>query len=274
MRIVTGTGDVLDIDQSQPDLLHAAQVSVGLLGVITRVTLDVMPAYRLRESNRIDPLDSVLEEWDDAIATHRHYSFFWAPSDDAGSLYDLPYIPANHCYVKMLEELPVDRELDRAEPISGAVGARTGRAYLIYPDTTDEIATWIELEYMVDAKDAKPAFLALRELMLERFPEETSPIEVRWSRGEPAFLSPHHGHDTCSISVSGLQKNDWERFLLAVDHTLRPWGPRAHWGKVGFLDHQRLSAVYPQLDRFLAVRAKLDPHGLFLNDYFREALGL
>jgi FAD/FMN-containing dehydrogenase len=274
VRIVTGTGEVLDIDDSQPDLLHAAQVSVGLLGVISRVTLDVMPAYRLKESNRIDPLDKVLAEWDHAITTHRHYSFFWAPREDSGSLYDLPYIPTNRCYVKMLEELPVDAELDRVEPMSGSVGARTGRAYLIYPDTTDEIATWIELEYMVEAKDAKPAFLALRELMQTRFPEEISPIEVRWTKAEPAFLSPHHGHDTCSISVSGLQKYDWDRFLRAVDETLRPWAPRPHWGKVGYLDSEQLAAIYPQLDRFLAVRAELDPHGLFLNDYFREVLPL
>ena len=273
-RLVTGTGEVLDIDESRPDLLHAAQVSVGLLGVITRVTLDVMPAYRLKESNRIDPLDKVLEEWDEAVATHRHYSFFWAPCEDSGSLYDLPYIPTNHCYVKMLEELPVDAELDRVEPISGPVGGRVGRAYLIYPDTSDESPTWIELEYMVNATDAKPAFLALRALMQEQFPEEISPIEIRWTKGEPAFLSPHHGHDTCSISVSGLQKNDWDGFLRAVDETLGPWAPRPHWGKVGYLDNQRLTELYPQLDRFLAVRAECDPHGLFLNDYFREILGL
>lgn len=274
VRIVTGTGEVLDIDESQPDLLHAAQVSVGLLGVITRLTLDVMPGYRLKESNRIDHLDKVLDDWDDAVATERHYSFFWAPQDDSGALYDLPYIPANHCYVKLLEELPVDSARDAEEPITGDVGARTGRAYLIYPDTADEIATWIELEYMVDAKDAKPAFLALRELMLEKFPHETSPIEVRWTKGEPAFLSPHHGHDTCSISVSGLQKHDWDRFLRAVDETLRPWAPRAHWGKVGYLDHERMTQVYPELDRFLAIRAELDPHGLFLNDHSRRLLDL
>jgi hypothetical protein len=174
--------------------------------------------------------------------------------------------------VKMLEELPVDAALDATEPISGDVGARTGRAYLIYPDTTDEVATWNELEYMVKAEDAKPAFLALRQMMLDRFPHETSPIEVRWTKGEPAFLSPHQGHDTCSISVSGLQKGDWDTFLRAVDETLRPWAPRAHWGKVGYLDHTRLREVYPELDRFLAVRAELDPHGLFLNDYFHELL--
>jgi hypothetical protein len=233
-----------------------------------------MPAYRLKESNRIDTLDDVLEQWDESIASHRHYSFFWAPCEESGSLYDLPHIPTNHCYVKMLEEVAVDPDIDRREPIAGPVGGRTGRAYLIYPDTTDEVATWIELEYMLDAKDAKTAFLALRTLMQERFPEAISPIEVRWTKRERAFLSPHYGHDTCSISVSGLQKHDWDRFLRAVDETLSPWSPRAHWGKVGYLDRTRVGDVYPELDRFLAVRAELDPHGLFLNDYVRELLGL
>lgn len=274
LRIVTGTGELLEIDASRPELLHAAQVSVGLLGVITRVTLDVKPAYYLKESNRIDPLEKVLGEWQEMVDRHRHYSFFWAPTDDAGALYDLPYIPANHCYVKMLEEVAFDPELDRGQPISGPVGGRTGRAYLIYPDTTDEVATWVELEYMVKAQDSIPAFLALRKLMQDQFPQETSPIEMRWTKGEAAYLSPHHGHDTCSISVSGLQKNDWNKFLRAVDDTLRPWAPRAHWGKVGYLDNQRLREVYPKLDEFLAVREELDPHGLFLNDYFRELLDI
>jgi FAD/FMN-containing dehydrogenase len=273
-RLVTGTGDVIDIDDSQPDLLHAAQVSIGVLGVITRLTLEVTPAYHLTESNRIDPLEKVLEQWDEEIEAHRHYSFFWASCDESGSLYGHPPYPANHCYVKMLDEVEIDPTVDQEQPIRGSVGARTGRAYLIYPDDSDENTGWIELEYMVDVHDAKPAFLALRALIQNRFPEEISPIEMRWTRGEPALLSPHHGHDTCSISVSGLQKHDWRRFLRAVDETLQPWAPRPHWGKVGFLDQERVRALYPRLDDFLAVRAQLDPNGLFLNDYFREVLGL
>jgi FAD/FMN-containing dehydrogenase len=273
-RIVTGTGDVLDIDASQADLLHAAQVSVGVLGVITRLTLEVAPAYHLQESNRVDPLEKVLDEWDDEIKTHRHYSFFWASCDESGSLYGHPPYPANHCYVKTLDEVEVEPIVDRSQPMEGTVGARTGRGYLIYPDESGENAGWIELEYMVDVSDAKPAFLALRSLIQNQFPEEISPIEVRWTKGEPALLSPHHAHDTCSISVSGLEKHDWRRFLRAVDETLQPWAPRPHWGKVGFLDHKQARALYPRLDDFLAVRAQLDPHGLFLNDYFRGVLGL
>jgi FAD/FMN-containing dehydrogenase len=274
LRLVTGTGDVIDIDANQPELLHAAQVSVGLLGVITRVTMEAMPAYRLRESNRILPLREVLDTWEAAPGAYRHYSLFWAPTEDSASLYDLPPIAIDHCYVKMLEELPVNSNADRTAPPAGPVGGRTGPSYLIYPDTTDEEAGWIELEYMVDIASGRDAFLALRQLMQEEFPEAISPIQVRWTKGERAFISPHYGHDTCSLSVSGLKTHDWDTFLRAVDATLRPFTPRPHWGKMGYMDGPGFRAVYPDLDRFLDVRAELDPNGLFLNDYFRDVFSL
>jgi FAD/FMN-containing dehydrogenase len=274
VRLVTGTGEVVDIDESRPDALHAAQVAVGMLGVVTRVTLDVTPAYRLQEANEILPIDDVLAGWDESVAAYRHFSFFWAPTEKSHTLYDLPYIPADHCYVKMLRELEVDPELDAREPITGETANRTGRAYLIYPDTADDAPSWVELEYMVDARHAKDSVLALRRLMQEEFPEAISPIQVRWIKGEPAFLSPMHGRDTVSISVSGELKLDWDGFLRAVDRCLQPWAPRGHWGKQHYLDHARMGAVYPELDRFLAVRQELDPRGLFLNDHLRALLGL
>ena len=274
LRLVTGTGEVMDIDQSQPDLLHAAQVSIGLLGVITRVTMEAMPAYRLREANRIAPLEEVLDTWDDAPRAYRHYSLFWAPAEESASLYGLPPIPTDHCYVKMLEELPVESEADRRAVTEGMVGGRTGPAHLIYPDTADEVATWIELEYHVDIASGRDAFLALRSLMQHGFPEAISPVQVRWTKGEPAFISPHYEHDTCSLSVSGLKKHDWDRFLRAVDETLRSFKPRPHWGTMGYMDAPGFRLTYPALDRFLAVRAELDPHGLFLNDYFRAVFSL
>ncbi|HEY3776204.1 MAG TPA: D-arabinono-1,4-lactone oxidase [Solirubrobacteraceae bacterium] len=274
LRLLTGTGELIDIDESQPDLLHAAQVSVGLLGVITRVTMEATGAYRLRESNQVLPLQEVLDMWGQAPSAHRHYSLFWAPADASSALYGLPPFAADHCYVKMLEEIPITSEADRTTPVEGPVGGRTGPAYLIYPDTADDEAGWIELEYMVDVRCGRDAFLAMRALMQHGFPEAISPIQVRWTRGEPAFISPHYGHDTCSLSVSGLKRHDWDRFLRAVDETLRPFHPRPHWGKMGYMDPAGFRAAYPELDRFLAIRAELDPHELFLGDYFREAFSV
>jgi FAD/FMN-containing dehydrogenase len=112
MRLVTGAGDVLDVDGSQPDLLHAAQVAVGMLGVITRLELQVVPAYRLAE--RIDqlPYAEVMEGWDELVAAHRHFSFFWLPSEESAAMYGLTTSEgeraADSCYVKVYDEAAPD----------------------------------------------------------------------------------------------------------------------------------------------------------------------
>ena len=48
-RIADGRGEIVEIDETQPELLRAAQVSLGLLGVMTSLTIEVVPAYRLAE---------------------------------------------------------------------------------------------------------------------------------------------------------------------------------------------------------------------------------
>jgi FAD/FMN-containing dehydrogenase len=274
MRLVTGTGDVLDIDESRPDLLHAARVSLGLLGVVTRLTLDVVPAYRIRESNAVMSVDELLDNWDSALASYRHFSFWWMPTDTSHRLYGLPPVPAGHAYVKMLQEEPHSSSGDDA-PVAGDVGSRVGRAHLVYPDVScDDEATFDELEYMVPATDAREAFGAIRTLMRERFPDEQSPVQIRWQKGDDAYLSGQYHRDSTSVSVSGYLGRDYEPFLRAVDEELQQFDARPHWGKQHFLTAARVRSLYPALDRFLAVREELDPDGLFLNDHFREMFGL
>ena len=58
VRLVTGSGEIREIAEDEPDLLRAAQVAVGMLGVMTRLELEVTDAYRLREQVG-------LRSWDD-----------------------------------------------------------------------------------------------------------------------------------------------------------------------------------------------------------------
>ena len=61
VRLVTATGEIRDIDESEPELLRAAQVSIGMLGVMTRLELEVTDAYRLTEQIDLWPWGEVLE---------------------------------------------------------------------------------------------------------------------------------------------------------------------------------------------------------------------
>ncbi|WP_328814256.1 D-arabinono-1,4-lactone oxidase [Rhodococcus sp. NBC_00297] len=273
LRLVTGTGELAVIDESDRDLLSAAQVSLGLMGVVTEMTIKVAPAYNLQESLTVSTLPEVLELWDDEPDRHRHFSLLWAPSGGSSNLYGLPTLQADESLVKILRPSPVVTGAPQTLPLTGMAGNRDGRAYLVYPDIPDDgVSDLLELEYMVDRRDSRAAFLALRSLMQESFPDEMSPVQVRWQKADEAFLSAQYRRDTVSLSVSS--KPDRRTFLPAVDECLRQWDVRPHWGKQHFSTPDQIRQSFPMLDSFLTIRKSFDPEGVFLNDYFKYLFGI
>jgi FAD/FMN-containing dehydrogenase len=63
MRLLTADGAVLDVDaRSQPALFAAARVGLGALGIVMRVALRVVDAFRLRLDTTPMPLDELLKQ--------------------------------------------------------------------------------------------------------------------------------------------------------------------------------------------------------------------
>jgi L-gulono-1,4-lactone dehydrogenase len=61
IELVDGTGTVHELTADDGDRFLAARVGLGALGVVTEVTLRVLPAYTLRGEDRVEPLDAVLD---------------------------------------------------------------------------------------------------------------------------------------------------------------------------------------------------------------------
>ncbi|SEC99047.1 FAD/FMN-containing dehydrogenase [Nocardioides exalbidus] len=264
MRLVTASGEVRDIGEDEPDLLHAAQVSVGMLGVVTQLDLAVTDAYRLREHVSLRSWDDVMEHWDQLVAEHRHFGMFWLPTEESGALYNLDGHGErlqDQCYVKVYDEVGPDVADD------DTVGRRVDRCYRIFPMVYDP--NFHELEYFVAIEKAPEALQAMRELMLRSLPDSIYPLEVRTVGRDEAFLSSQHGTDTVVISVSGTPGTDYWAYLRSVDALLARFDARVHWGKLHFLTPERLHELYPRADDFIAIRRELDPEGMFLNDHLR-----
>ncbi len=155
-RVVQPDGSVAVVGEDQPDLLAGLQTSLGMLGVITQVELDVRPAFTLREQIDFWPLAEILERWDVEMASRRHFSFFWLPySDSAETLFlestggmDL----ADHGFVKRYDErdagcrAAVEHRTCRRGRSAGGLTVRTGstRTRLFEGEIVQR-----ELEYMV-----------------------------------------------------------------------------------------------------------------------------
>jgi FAD/FMN-containing dehydrogenase len=264
MRMVTARGETLEVGEDQPDLLSAAQVAVGMLGVITELELQVASAYRLRERVERWSWEEAWEPFDELAQAHRHYSFFWMPSEDSAALYGLAargVRMTDRCLVKIYDEV------DDLVPASDEPHRRVGPAHRIYPMVYEP--NFHELEYFVPFERGRDALAAMRELMLASLPASVFPMEVRTVGRDDAYLSHSYGRNTVVISVSGTPGTDYEPYLRDVDRLLGEFDARVHWGKLHFLSREQLLERYPKAEAFIETRRALDPDGTFLNEHLR-----
>ena len=83
LRILRTDGELRSVrDDTDPEGLRAARVSLGALGVITAARIDLVPAFRLHERVERLPVEAILESLDERIAATRHFEFFWYPQAD------------------------------------------------------------------------------------------------------------------------------------------------------------------------------------------------
>src|SRR5580692_21313 len=91
MRLVQADGSMLSVEaDTDAETMAAAQVSIGMLGVIATVTLQTVDSYNLREKLWRDDFEACMDRHDELAARHRHFSFFWCPVAESRHLYCLP----------------------------------------------------------------------------------------------------------------------------------------------------------------------------------------
>lgn len=271
MRLVQPDGSILVVDETTPDLLEASRVSVGMLGVISEITLQVMDSYNLHEKLWRCDFDECMEQHDELAAKHRHFGFFWCPVPESRHCYCLPDTSSVSTTEKTADvcEMKVIDITDRP-PMESAF-ERIAYSSEIYP--IEYVPNFHELEYAVPVAHGKEAVKAVRKLMLEKHPTCIYPIEYRFTAGDSGWISPFYEQDSITLSVSGEPGTDYWDYLEDVDTILRQYGSRPHWGKLHFLGAEDVTALYPRSGDFRALRAKVDPEGRFLNDHLRQLFG-
>ena len=114
-----------------------------------------------------------------------------------------------------------------------------------------------EMEYALPRAHAAEAVRAARAI-LERHPV-SFPIELRFSAGDDALLSPAHARDTAYVAVHVFEGMAFEAPFREVEAVMREWDGRPHWGKRSFLGAEELAPRYPRWADFAAIRERLDP---------------
>lgn len=264
LRLVLASGETLDCSETrEPDIFVAARLALGTFGVVTRITLRVLPAYRLHERTWVASFDECMAELPALVRENRHFEFFWSPQQDA-------------CAMKSLNPTDAGR-LDVAPPpdVFGRIARyvapeRIDWSYRIFP--SERTLLFNEMEFAVPAARGPDCLRELRDMMHARHPDVTWPIEYRTLHADDIPLGPAHGRATVTISIHQAAELPHAAFFADAEAIFRNHRGRPHWGKMHSHTARDLRDRYPQWDAFLAVREQVDPDGRFLNPYLRHLL--
>jgi L-gulonolactone oxidase len=288
LELVTGDGRTRTVDAG--DLLRAARVGLGSLGVVTAVTLRCVPSFMLRGVDRPEPLADVLAELPERNAAD-HFELWTFPHSPLALTRtntrtdgerEVPgrsrewledVLMDNHAFA-LLNRLARRRPsaIPRLNRLMARVASRRERvdwSFRVF--ATPRLVRFTEMEYAVPVEHAAAAVHEAREV-LERH-AVSFPVELRFAAGDDALLSPAHGRDSAYVAVHVFEGMPWERPFREVEERMSALGGRPHWGKHSFLTANELAPRYPRWADFQAARAELDPDGRFDNGWAHRVLG-
>ena len=295
IELVTASGDVLELDgDTAPELLRAARVSIGSLGVISAVTLKTVPAFNLHRIDEPMPLETVLADFDELAAASDHFEFFVFPFTDKAltirrNRTDEPPRPRSR-FNEYLSDDVVENGLGnlglklmrrypgmirRSARLSTAVMGQAQRvdvSHRVFANLRK--IRFVEMEYALP-REAGPAAMAEILAMIDREDRPVAmPIECRVVDGDDAMLSPTYERPSTYIAVHLYEGVDWRPYFGAVEAIIDTYGGRPHWGKRHTKTAESLAPLYPEWERFAAIRDRLDPDRNFSNEYVKTVLGM
>lgn len=281
LELVQANGEVVMFSRDgQERDIASAIVGLGALGVITKITLDLIPTFHMQQFVYDDlPLIQLEKHADDIFSDSYSVSLFT----------DWKEASFNQVWRKRIvtDEVatPVEAEFygaklatDHRHPVPGHTSENcsvqmgiTGPWHERLPhfrmDFTPSAGEELQSEYYVPRQYAYEALCALNEIR-----EQIAPFlyvsEVRTIAADELWMSPCYKQD--SVAVHFTWKPNWaavQQVLPIIEEQLAPYQARPHWGKLFTMDPAVLQSRFEKLPAFRDLVLQCDPQGKFRNAF-------
>ncbi|HEV7528842.1 MAG TPA: D-arabinono-1,4-lactone oxidase [Solirubrobacteraceae bacterium] len=294
LTLVLADGSTLVCSRERDaEVFRAARVGLGALGVVAEVMLRCVPAFTLRGVDEPAPLAHTLERFEELALGNDHFEFFVFPYADVAltrtnNRTDEPRKPRSRLAAYTNDVLLTNRAFGlccrTGRRLPGAIpkinrmvtrvagrSERVDRSAAIF--ASPRLVRFTEMEYALARERTPQAVRRVLQMIEQRGFAVPFPIEVRTVASDDAFLSTAAGRDSGYVAVHMFEGMQWQPYFRAVEEIMDELGGRPHWGKRHFQTADTLRSRYPDWDRFQAVRARVDPHGRFANEWTDRVLG-
>jgi xylitol oxidase len=280
IELVRADGEQQVLRRGDPGFAGAV-VGLGALGVVTALTLDVVPAFEIRQYVYDDLAPTALgEHLDEILAAGYSVSLFtnWTSTT------------INHFWLKRQEPVP-DGPFFGAQPADGPRHPVPGQP----PDNSTEQAgvpgPWharlphfrmeftpstgaeLQSEYLVPRDRAREAIEAVARVR-ERIAPVLQVNEIRTVAADELWLSMNYGRDSLGLHFTWIADTDAVLpAVAAVEESLATLDARPHWGKVFTMDPSTIRSRYERFADFVELVKEYDPDGKFRNAWLDDLLG-
>jgi alditol oxidase len=285
LEIVDAAGELRTVARGDQDF-EGVVVGLGALGIVTRVTLAVQPYYEMRQRVfRAVSWDTLFSRFEEIFGAGESVSVFhlcgerteqvWVKRRIAGA-----HDPQDADLVQLLGVPAATAQLHPVlggDPINcteqqGVPGPWSERLPHFRSGFTPSSGEELQSEFFVAREDAAGAVEAVRGLAAEIVPLLLI-SELRTIAADSLWLSPHHGRASFSLHFTWRRRpSEVEAVVARIETALAPLGARPHWGKVFSARADAIAPLYRRMADFRRLRDRLDPDGVFVNDWLRETV--
>lgn len=284
MEVVTADGSIVTFSREKSEEeLQGAVVGLGGIGVVTKLTLDILPAHQMRQDvyEKL-PLTQIAHDFDAIYSSAYSVSLFTDWQDETFNQVWLKSKLTDDQHFSLGEHFyGAKAATENLHPVPG-VGAENCTAQLGVPgdwldrmphfrmDFTPSKGQELQSEYIMAREHAYEALCALSEIR-EQIAPHLFISEVRTIAQDELWLSPSYKQDSVAFHFTWQDK--WEevqQVLPLIEAQLEPFQAKPHWGKLFTTSPEKIQSLYKKMPDFQQLLMKYDPDGKFRNDFLNR----
>lgn len=282
IEFINAAGDIVIVSKKNGDVFNGIVVNLGAVGIVTKVTLNLIPAFKMKQVVYLNlPMEELKNNFDNIASRGYSVSLFtnWANKN------------INEVWIKSIatdDTTPADLELYGAKPATKNVHPVEDQPA---ENTTDQMGVpgpWYErmphfkmgfkpsagkelqAEYFVPLANAYDAMMALEQLH-EKITPHLFISEVRTINADAFWMSPCYKQTSVAFHFTFKQETGAVMQLLPqIEAQLAPFNARPHWAKLFTIEPGILQSGYERLKDFKELVAIHDPKGKFRNAFLEK----
>ncbi len=285
IEFVNAAGDLIALSkQKDGERFNGAVVGLGAIGVVTKLTLDLQPAFNMKQVvYRNLPMKELENNFETIMSSGYSVSLFtdwknknvsevWVKSRvEKVEAASAPELFGAKIATQNLHPIETESAENCTEQM-GVTGPWFERMPHFKMGFKPSAGKELQSEYFVPIEHAYEAMMGMEELNAKISPHLFI-SEIRSIAADEFWMSPCYKKTCVALHTTWKQETEAVMNLLPlIEEQLAPFNARPHWAKLFTLSPSVLQSRYERLNDFKQLVNQYDPTGKFRNEFLSKNL--